>query len=145
LVVFIVISRCTNPRTSSMQKKREACKSGNAHNRIPGGTGLRMSLTCTTGTPACLLHRVPYFYTISRNLLQYIGKNTLMSCQGTRIDQESSLAQHAACRKPRNISTYKTSLLNGSRRKSDLITRPLVQGLRATTIKSKADQPHFKT
>jgi len=127
-----------------MQKKRGVCKDGNAHNRIPGSTGLRLSLTCITGTLACLLHRVPYFYTRSRNVLHYIGKNTSMSCQGTLIDQESSLAQHTACRKPRNKSTYKTSLLHGSHQKSDLITRPPVQGLRENAIKSKADQPHSK-
>ena len=122
-----------------------ACKAGDAHNRIAGCTGLRLSLTCTTGTLAWLLHRVPYFYTSSRNLLLYIGKNTLMSCQGTRIDQESNLAQHMTCRKPGNKSTYKTSMLHVSRQNSDLITRPLVERLRATTTKSKADQPHSKT
>jgi len=109
-----------------MQKKRGVCKAGDAHNRIPGCTGLRLSLTCITGTLACLLHRVPYFYTRSRNLLHYIGKNTSMSCQGTLIDQESSLAQHTACRKPRNKSTYKTSLLHGSRQKSDLTLKRLM-------------------
>jgi len=40
-----------------------------------------------------------------------------MSCHGTRIDQESSLAQHTARKKPGNKSAHTTSILHGYRQK----------------------------